>query len=134
MEKRVRNLRKERGFTLIEVLFAITILAFGLLAVASMQTGAIQGNLFASGKTEAVTWAQNTMERLMALPYAQVVPGAGGPVVQVQEGSRRKYTITWNVGDNNPINGCKLIEVWVNYQERGIVRRTVQLTSIKPQV
>jgi type IV pilus assembly protein PilV len=134
MEKRVRNLRKEKGFTLIEVLIAITILAFGLLAVASMQTGAIQGNLFASGKTEAVTWAQNTMEGLMALPYAQVVPGAGGPVVQVQEGSRRKYTITWNVGDNNPINGCKLIEVWVNYQERGIVRQPVQLTCIKPQV
>jgi type IV pilus assembly protein PilV len=134
MEKRVRNLRKEKGFTLIEVLIAITILAFGLLAVASMQTGAIQGNLFASGKTEAVTWAQDRMESLLALPYAQVVPGAGGPVVQVQEGSRRKYTITWNVGDNNPINGCKLIEVWVNYQERGIVRRTVQLTSIKPQV
>ncbi len=126
MEKKVTNLRKEKGFTLIEVLFAITILAFGLLAVASMQTGAIQGNLFASGKTEAVTWAQDRMERLIALPYAQVV--SGGPTVQ------GNYTITWNVWPDNPILGCKLIKVWVDYQERGVQRKKIELTCIKPQV
>lgn len=125
MEKRVRNLRKERGFTLIEVLFAITILAFGLLAVASMQTGAIQGNFFASGKTEAVTWAQDRMESLLALPYAQVV--SGGPTVQ------GNYNITWNVADNSPIDKCKLITVTVTPQIKGVGKQ-VQLTCIKPQV
>ncbi len=125
MEKRVRNLRKERGFTLIEVLFAITILAFGLLAVASMQSGAIRGNFFASGKTEAVTWAQDRMESLLALPYAQVV--SGGPTVQ------GNYKITWNVADNSPIDKCKLITVTVTPQIKGVGKQ-VQLTCIKPQV
>ena len=125
MEKRVRNLRKERGFTLIEVLFAITILAFGLLAVASMQTGAIQGNFFASGKTEAVTWAQDRMESLLALPYAQVV--SGGPTVQ------GNYNITWNVADNSPIDKCKLITVTVTPQIKGVGKQ-VQLICVKPRL
>ena len=126
MEKRVRNLRKEKGFTLIEVLFAITILAFGLLAVASMQTGAIQGNLFASGKTGAVTWAQDRMERLMALPYT---PGLNSGTVP-----QDIYTISWAESNIAGLANAKLITVTVTYQERGIARQPVQLTCIKPQV
>ena len=40
MEKQDR----EAGFTLLEVIVAISILSVGLLAVASMQTAAIKGN------------------------------------------------------------------------------------------
>ncbi len=47
--------RDDRGFTLLEVIVAIAILTFGLLAVASMQIGAIQGNSFAGRVTEGTT-------------------------------------------------------------------------------
>jgi len=117
--------KKEKGFTLIDVLFAIAILAFGLLAVAKMQGSAIQGNFFAGGKTEAVTWAQDRMETLMALPYASVVPG--GPVTQ------GNYDISWNVDDGNPITGCKLITVTVTPRIKG-VGQPIQLTCVKPQL
>ena len=130
MEKRVRNLRKEKGFTLIEVLFAITILAFGLLAVASMQTGAIQGNFFASGKTEAVTWAQDRMESLLALPFTNADLSDGH---HDDLSPPPGYTIGWDVADNNPIANCKLIIVTVTPQIKGVGKQ-VQLTCIKPQV
>ena len=116
----------EQGFTLIEILFAVAVLAFGLLAVSSMQGSAIRGNLMALDRTEAVAWAQTQMESLMALPYANVV--SGGPTVQ------GNYTITWNVIPGNPIPNCKLVTVTVNYSEKGIARRPVVLTCIKPDV
>jgi len=46
--------RNEQGFTLLEVVIAMGLLTFGLLAVASLQIGAIQGNSFAARTTEGV--------------------------------------------------------------------------------
>jgi prepilin-type N-terminal cleavage/methylation domain-containing protein len=120
----------EKGFTLIEVLFALAILAFGLLAVSSLQVSATWGNLMALDRTEAVVCAQTQMEALMALPFNDVVPG-GPTVYPTFQGD---YTINWNVANNNPITGCKLITVTVAYSERGIARRPVVLTCVKPNV
>ena len=116
----------EQGFTLIEIMFAVAVLSFVLLAVSSLQGSAIRGNLMALDRTQAVAWAQNQMEALMALPFNDVV--TGGPTVQ------GIYTITWNVTPNNPINNCRLITVTVNYSEKGIARRPVVLTCVKPNV
>ena len=116
---------QEQGFTLIEVLFAVAVLSFGLLAVSSLQGSAIRGNLMALDRTEAVAWAQNQMESLMALPYVNVVPGA---TVQ------GNYNITWTVIPGNPALNCKLVTVTVGYSEKGIARRPVVLTCVKPSV
>ncbi|MEA1866846.1 MAG: prepilin-type N-terminal cleavage/methylation domain-containing protein [Thermodesulfobacteriota bacterium] len=59
----------EKGFTLIEILIAIAIFAFGILAIAAMQIKTIQGNSFAGGMTGASHIAQNKMEELIALPF-----------------------------------------------------------------
>ena len=59
----------QKGFTLIEILIAITVFAIGILGVAAMQLGAIKGNSYSSHLTEATTLAQNKMEELMMLDY-----------------------------------------------------------------
>jgi type IV pilus assembly protein PilV len=59
----------DRGLTLLEVLAAIAILAFGLLAIATMQATSVKGNSQAIGITEAVSLAQDKVEALMRLPY-----------------------------------------------------------------
>lgn len=129
--KRVRGLKKEKGFTLLEVLFAVAILAYGLLAVASMQTTAIRGNYTASRLTEASTWAQDKLEKLMPLPYASAdLASAGNPH---EEGNPPAgYTITWNVTDNNPVTDTKLITVTVTWQDKGVTK-TTQLACAKHQ-
>lgn len=61
--------KKEAGFTLIEILIAITILAFGILAVATMQATSIKGNSQAIGITEGITLAQDKIEEFIGLDY-----------------------------------------------------------------
>jgi type IV pilus modification protein PilV len=57
----------ERGFTLVEVLVAIVLLAVGLLALVGMQTTSTQGNAFGNQLTEATILAQDQMEALRQL-------------------------------------------------------------------
>lgn len=67
--------RRERGFTLIEVMVAIAILSFGILAVATMQTSAMRANYKGYRLTEAITLAQDRIEYLATQPFDDLVSG-----------------------------------------------------------
>ena len=54
--------KKEDGYTLIEVLIALTIFAIALLAVVGMQTSAIRMNSAAGKLTNLSTWAMDKIE------------------------------------------------------------------------
>jgi type IV pilus modification protein PilV len=56
---------RRSGFTLVEVLIAVSILTIGLLGVASMQVSAIRGNYFSDNTTAALCLAEDKMEYLM---------------------------------------------------------------------
>jgi type IV pilus assembly protein PilV len=59
--------RSDRGFTLIEVMVALTLLAIGLLALAGMQVTAIRTNASASEVTARVALAEGIMEEILSL-------------------------------------------------------------------
>ena len=106
----METLNKEDGYTLIEVLIAITIFAIGLLAVASMQTSAIRMNSTAGKLTNLSTWGMDKIEELSALPYSDPLLDSAVNPYQEQLGD---YTISWTVIDNNPITNTKNITVTV---------------------
>jgi len=118
----------EAGFTLLEVIIAISILTVGLLAVAAMQTSAIRGNDTAYRVTEGVTFAQDRLEFLMALPYDDTLLEIGDDWAD-PIGSATGYTITYNVVDG-PIANTKTITVIASRNDRGTTK-TRRLTSIK---
>lgn len=62
---------KENGFTLIEVLIAIVILSVGLLGMAALTVGIINGNKFSNDLTTATTLAQDKMEDIRRLGYSR---------------------------------------------------------------
>ena len=59
---------EKKGFTLIEVLIGLIILAIGVLAVAGMQITSIIGTSFSSNMTQASVLAQDRLEFLKSLP------------------------------------------------------------------
>lgn len=65
-----RILSTERGFTLLEVLIAMVILAVGILATSKLQLSFMQSNAKARFITEGSAVAQARIEELMNLPYA----------------------------------------------------------------
>lgn len=136
----IKTIQKDQGFTLIEVLIAITIFAVGLLAVAAMQTSAITVNSTAGQITTRMTWAQDKLEELMALPYTDPLledlgnPPSGtdsaGNLHQetISDGSDN-YNISWAVTDDTLITGTKLITVTVTGKGK-----TTQVSYVKPDM
>ena len=122
---------RQAGFTLIEVVVAISILSVGLLAVASMQTAAINGNDKAYRITEGVTWAQDRLEYLLALPYDDAAlslgTGKADPMTPPPN-----YTITYDV-EAGPIANTKRITVIATHNDRGVTRSR-RLSGVKNEM
>ena len=112
---------REKGFTLVEVLIAITIFAYGIMAVAGMQIAAMKGNTSARDLTEASTVGSDQLEKLMLSAYDSI-----------SDGSRTKdiYGITWNVQDNTPQQDTKTVIVNVSWTERGTQQRRVSMCNV----
>lgn len=134
-ETQIDKLKKEDGFTLIEVLVAITIFAVGLLAVAAMQNSAILMNSSAGKLTNLSTWGMDKIEELSALPYTDPwLETAGNPPGNDSAGNTHQevsgdYTISWTVIDDNPLTSIKNITVTVT--GRG---KTAIIRFFKPNV
>ena len=134
-ETQTDKLKKENGFTLIEVLVAITIFAVGLLAVAAMQNSAILMNSTAGKLTNLSTWGMDKIEELSALSYADPwLETAGNPPGNDSAGNTHQeisgdYTVSWTVIDDNPATSIKNITITVT--GRG---KTAVISFLKPNV
>jgi len=123
----------DRGYTLIEILIAVTIFSLGILAVAGMQVAAMSANYRASRSTSLIVNAQDKLEELIALPYddpwlqaAGNPPGSDTNGNTHQETTSEGYTISWHVIDDDPVPNAKRVTVTVTGQGG-----TTQVVSIK---
>lgn len=92
------------GFSLIEVMFALTFLAVGILAVASMIPAGTRGVTQSRVITSGLMSAQVKMEQLRGTPFTSLTPGTFSDTTSV-------FTRTWTVTDSVPMAGCKRIQV-----------------------
>ncbi|HHP7234256.1 MAG TPA: prepilin-type N-terminal cleavage/methylation domain-containing protein [Desulfobacterales bacterium] len=117
-----------RGFTLLEVLFALGIFAIGILAVAGMQIRSVNLNAAARMQTEATVVAADWMERLAGLPFDDAQLDENGSPHQIVDGS---YRVVWSITDDAPINQTKTIMLWVSSDNPNA--RDVIINFIKAQ-
>lgn len=109
-------IKKPEGFTLIEVVIGLVILAIGLLAIAAMQITSTKGGYFSNNVTQATIFAQDKLEYLKNLSYRDSDLSSG----QHNEGTisgtifSRQYTIVEDTG-----NSMKTITVIIDWVDRG---------------
>jgi prepilin-type N-terminal cleavage/methylation domain-containing protein len=144
-ENDVKFSKKEQGFTILELVVAIAILTFGLLAVASMQVSSIRGNAFAGRATEGATWATDRMEKLMDLAWDDPLiqdtdgDGSGGlghatsATADQPPDTQGQYTIYWNVADDVIINDTKTVCVIVLWEDHGI-QKSISMQRVIPRI
>lgn len=141
------------GYSLLEVLIALAILAVGILGVATMQVSAIQGNSKGRQVSEATRVAEGLMEVLLARPYADAClqdvsgdgasglgndwanrdlpnPDPGQPCNAVPSVVPKGYRLFWNIAENVPEARSKTIRVFVE----GPQVRTFSLDMIKADI
>ena len=123
----IKKLRNDKGYTLIEILIAIAILAVGMLAIATMQISSIRVNDTARRMTRRATIAQDRLEYIMSLKYTHAVLTSGAHT----DGSAPSgYTISWTVSTGGSLPpSTKLIRM--NVSQGG---KTTSMSYIKPEL
>jgi prepilin-type N-terminal cleavage/methylation domain-containing protein len=134
MEK-TTNFRKDSGFTLLEVLVALTLLSVGLLGTAMLTTGIIRGNFFSKNVTSATAVAQSTIEGAQRVGYTAVNTYAADstkvpPTVSMGGVS---FSQSASVTNNSPATNMKTISVTVSWNEANNASRSVTLQTILSQ-
>jgi prepilin-type N-terminal cleavage/methylation domain-containing protein len=125
--------RGQDGFSLLEMLIAVSILAIGLLGAAAMQISAIRGNYLAGHLTEGTVLAQDRMEFLMAQAYNNAAYFTVGnaqpdPNPPTPEG----YNITYDVAAGATPN-TYVLTIRVQWKARGVTRTSV-IKAVRPMV
>jgi len=95
---------------LIEILFALTFLAVGIMAVAMMIPAGTRGVTQSRVLTSGLMAAQVKLEQLKGTTYSSLAVGTFND-------STTYYKRTWTVTDSIPMAGCKKIQVTVNWND-----------------
>jgi len=109
------------GFSLVEVVFALTFLAIGILAVASMIPAGTRGVTQSRVLTSGLMAAQVKMEDLKGKDFNTLAAGTFTDTTSV-------FTRTWVITDSIPMAGCKKIDVTSRWNDSHGAQ-TAQLVS-----
>lgn len=99
--------RSRSGFSLIEVLIAMTMLAVAIVALADLFLLSIKKNAVAAEGTVISTAAHGKMEELLGLPWGDPKLTSGSDTVSMKIGkTTKRYARAWVVNDAIPESWC----------------------------
>ncbi len=111
------------GFTLLEILVAMSIFSVSFLALAAAASSVMRANQTSYASTIATNLAQDKLEELMATTSANIV--SGGPVTDSIGGVT--FERRWEVKDDSPVAGVMQIDVKVDWTDH--IAHSLTVTS-----
>ncbi|MDP2644853.1 MAG: prepilin-type N-terminal cleavage/methylation domain-containing protein [Desulfobacterales bacterium] len=109
LDKTVSSDNFRAGFTLLEVLITMVILAVALLGMATLTGSIINQNQYAGQVSAATALAQDKIEELKNLSYSSLTSSSDTDTI---------YTRTWTVTVDTPTSGMSSIAVTVSWNRK----------------
>lgn len=140
----------ERGFSMIEVIVAMSLFVIGTMGIMSSQVNTMRINSNTSFIAQGVELANRTVEELLQLDYddAQLIDDNGGVAaaglnddtiltadesLQIVTAQNITYNIYWNIQNDYPVANTKTVNIIVTWQNWGVSKRTV-MSFIKSSI
>lgn len=128
MMKKLRRFH-DKGFTLIEVMISIIILAIGVLGLAPLMAVSITGNSFSNEATRANVIAQDRIEQLKNQAVFASMPYVETTVVDAQFGCRAR--VDDSSSDGTVPAGVYKISVIIKWTDQAGVGRHLQFFTYR---
>jgi type IV pilus modification protein PilV len=138
---RAQGRRTHAGFTLIEVVVALGILAFGLLGVAAMQLYSLRQGQVGKHTTQAALVAQDRVEELMSLDFSGAElsattgwqnHGTETKKIDTSSGTREEEVYTVDERITDVVAGfTKNIDVRVSWADRDDPNRSLVISTLR---
>ena len=136
-----RGLKSQQGFTLVEILVAITLMLLGVFAVLGMQTVALQSNSIANQLTVATSLASEALEDISSSTWSATGTSLSNGTITMNNGTETTYgsysyqsagvyNITCTPTFNSPISGMVRLDVTATYSYKGNAK-SVTMTGYK---
>lgn len=103
----------QAGFTLVEILVAMTIFAVAVLGLAVGATSVMRANQTSYFSTVATNLAQDKLEEIKARSGDYIT--SGGPITDTV--NNVTFSRSWTVTDDSPASGVKRIDVTVTWTD-----------------
>jgi len=126
----------KKGFSLIEVLVGLVLLAIGLLAIAGMQITSVRGNFFSSNMTQGSILAQDCLETLRNLPYGDANLNVGTHPTPWPNPPFNPWPASFTGdGDYNVslVPGTSMLNITVRVRWRDTSDHTVSFTTVRSE-
>ncbi len=123
----ITGTKDQHGFTLLEVLIALTVLSIGILMLTGMQFSTVNANTNGFKMSTAVSLGEGLMERLKILAPIDplliggvynapiTIPTVGGTTYLPATVNGITYSGSYTVIDNTPVVGLKRIDLTVTW-------------------
>ena len=119
------------GFTLVEVLVAMVIFAISSMAVTMLMMNHTKLVSLNSQASEAIALAQDKLEDLRTMSFADLVSNSAPPVTK----KGTAYTTSWTVQQNTPTTDMSTLTVTVTWNYQGVTKSYVAksiFSSVSP--
>lgn len=128
------KISNDEGFTLVEILIALTIFSFAVLGLAIGTVSVIRTNQNSHLRSSAVNLAQARLEELRAMTstaFSGLSCPSSTPCSDNAVASGVTFTRQWWITANSPVVGVNRIDVTVNWSD--YASQTLTFTASVPQ-